>query len=137
MFLCLVAEPADMLGTNLLPTLNKCGMAKAHIGSFVAEIALRAIEVHFPLGLQAIPEIPADLHRQFLLPVLSLFWIDTTTGIAVTQTFFRTSIHFPWPQESQEKQDQLYRCQVREFLEQKVSREGCEREDTEEVFAAC
>lgn len=128
MFLCLVAEPADMLGTNLLPTLNKCGMAKARIGSFVAEIALRAI---------AVQEIPADLHRQFLLPVLSLFWIDTTTGIAVTQTFFRTSIHFPWPQESQEKQDQLYRCQVREFLEQKVSREGCEREDTEEVFAAC
>lgn len=31
----------------------------------------------------------------------------------------------------------MYRCQVREFLEQKVSREGCEREDTEEVFAAC
>jgi hypothetical protein len=126
-----------MLSTDLLPTPDKCRMTKTHVGAFVTEIAFRAIKVHFPLGLQAIPEIPANLHRQLLLPVLSLFWINAETGIAVTQTFLRTSIHFPWPRESQEKQDQLYGCQVWEFFEQKVSRKGCEREDVEEIFAAC
>jgi hypothetical protein len=101
----LVAEPPDMLSTNLLPTLNECRMTKTQIRAFLIEIALRAVKSHFPMGLEAIPEIPADLHRQFLLPVLSLLWINTATGIAVTQTSLRTSIRFPWPRESQEEQD--------------------------------